>query len=136
MNERKSSVVLVFNDKNELALQLRAATDTSYPSHWDFSAAGGIKDGEDPLDAANRELEEEIGIHGKLEPVGEVSYVDERGEDYLYIYKMRHNGSFNLDPNEVDDERFFALAVIASMIQAGEKFHPEFIFVWNKGVIQ
>ena len=53
---KASAVVLVFNSENNLALQLRAAHDDSYPGHWDFSAAGGIEAHETLVDAAIREL--------------------------------------------------------------------------------
>ncbi len=135
MQHKESAVVFVFNDKNELALQLRAAKDDSYPSHWDFSSAGGIKSGEDPLIAAERELKEEIGIESQLISLGEILYTDANGEDQLYLYKTSHNGPFTLDLNEVDDEKFFTRSEISEMINSGVKFHPEFVFVWNSGLI-
>jgi len=63
---KKSSGVLVFNNKGELALQLRAAKDDSFPSHWDFSAGGGINAGEDNKLSAQREVKEELGIDAKV----------------------------------------------------------------------
>lgn len=136
MPHKESSVVLVFNDKAEFALQLRAAKDESYPTHWDFSSAGGIELGENPREAAIRELQEEIGISGDLQAIGEILYIDDQDDDKLYLFRMTHNGPFTLDPTEVDDEKFFPLSEIAKMIQDGEKFHPEFIFVWKRGLIQ
>ncbi len=129
---KSSSVVLVFNDDGELALQLRAAADTSYPSHWDFSAAGGIEAGEDPLAAAIRELKEEIGLEGKPAIVESILYRDELCEDLLHIYKLKNNGPFSPDKKEVDEIRFFAPEQIDKMIQNKEKFHPEFTFLWEK----
>lgn len=35
---KKSSAVLIFNNDKKVALQLRAAKDDSFPSHWDFAA--------------------------------------------------------------------------------------------------
>lgn len=58
MQYKKSSGVLLFNDNGELLLQLRAAQDSSYPSHWDFSAGGGIDPEEDNTLSAERELRE------------------------------------------------------------------------------
>lgn len=136
MNQVRSSVILVFNDKDQLALQLRAATDYKYPSHWDFSAAGGIEDGEDPKTAAHRELQEEIGIEAKLEFVTETLYEDDKGQDYFYLYKTTHNGPFTPDGFEVEKVEFFSLDQIQSMLDSGAKFHPEFPFVWKKGLIK
>jgi 8-oxo-dGTP pyrophosphatase MutT (NUDIX family) len=57
---KKSATILVFNDKGELALQLRSHNDDSFPSHWDFLAGGGVNKGEDKKVVAERELREEI----------------------------------------------------------------------------
>ncbi len=136
MVHKESAVVLIWNDKRELALQLRASTDDSYPSHWDFSVAGGIKEGETPYKAAVREMQEEVGVSGVPQAIGELLYSGSKGEDYLYFFRLLYNGSFTVDPAEVDDEVFFPLHEIARMIERGEKFHPEFLFAWNKGFMK
>ena len=138
---KESTGVLVFNDNNELALQLRASGDDTYPSYWDFSSGGGIDKGEDAKDSAIRELQEELGI------TAEVKYVSTehltypawkpsttRKED-IHIYKANHNGPFEHDPHEVDKVEFFSLDKIQNMIDLGEKVHPGFILVWEWGVI-
>lgn len=138
---KKSSAVLVFNDNGELALQMRAANDTSFPSHWDFSAGGGIDPGEDPEHCAKRELQEELGVEADVE------FITEEHQAYpawtpsvsrevdLFIYKAHHNGPFRPDPGEIEKVQFFTLEIIKSMIESGEKFHPEFILSWKKNVI-
>lgn len=136
MKYKKSAVILVFNQEGELALQLRAAHDDSYPSHWDFSAAGGIDNGEDPLEAAHRELKEEIGIEGELEFLGEELYQDEVAQDRLFVYKTTYDGVFEIDPREVAEVKFFSLEQIDTMLASGEKIHPEFSMLWNQGVIK
>lgn len=136
MKHKRSSVILVFNKKGELALQLRSAQDTSYPLHWDFSAAGGIDPGEDSKDAALRELFEELGIKAEVESIGEETYRDENAQDELYIYKAYHDGPFSPDFTEVKEVKFFRLDKIEDMLKSGAKFHPEFPFLWDKGIIK
>lgn len=141
MVKKRSSNVLVFNNKDELALQLRAAHDDSYPSHWDFSAAGGIDKGETPEESATRELKEELGINANLVFITERSCTypawgtNEPKEDHVYLYKAQCDGPFYPDPNEVQDVRFFSFDEIEAMMKSGEKFHPEFTFFWNEGII-
>ena len=141
MEYKKCSAILVFNDKNELALQLRAAHDDKFPSHWDFSAGGGIDQGEDEKASAERELMEELGIRSEVEFIIQERYVYPAWnplitrETDLSIFKTHHNGPFNPDPNEVEKVQFFKLEKIEEMIKSGEKFHPEFILFWNKKII-
>lgn len=47
----------------EILLQLRAACKDSWPNRWDISSAGHLSAGQKPLEAAVRELEEELGVH-------------------------------------------------------------------------
>jgi isopentenyldiphosphate isomerase len=133
MISKKSALVMVFNNNGELALQLRAAHDEICPSHWDFSAGGGIHEGEIPHKAAHRELREEIGITGNLQFVDEIIY--EASKDHLHIYRVVHNGPFIPDPQEVQDVRFFSLKEIKELIDSGAHFHPEFLYVWKRGLI-
>lgn len=48
---------------NEILLQLRAACKDSWPNRWDISSAGHLSAGQKPLEAAVRELDEELGVH-------------------------------------------------------------------------
>lgn len=136
MKQRSSAITLIFNASGELALQLRAAHDDSYPSHWDFSAGGGIDEGEDHHTAAVRELQEELGITCELEYVGKEVYMDELCIDQLYMYRTTYSGSFTPNLNEVADVVFFSLQKIQEMIDANEKFHPEFLSIWKMDLIK
>lgn len=135
MKKSESAVVLVYNSKSELALQLRGHLDKKYPLHWDFSAAGGIEKDEPPEKAAARELFEEIGINSPLSYVGEYLYQDEKGNDYLYVYKTVYDGEFKPDGIEVDEVKYFSKENIQKMLDTGAKFHPELPFLWEKGIL-
>ena len=133
---------MVWNDRGELALQLRAANDDSFPSHWDFSAGGGIDAGEDEKLFAERELQEELGINAKLEFIIEEHYTypawnpSITREVDLFIFKTFHNGPFSPDPKEVQRIEFFKLEKIREMIESSEKFHPELILSLEKEIIK
>lgn len=138
---KKSGVVMVFNDKGELLLQMRSPNDTSFPSHWDFSAGGGIDPGEDGKQTASRELMEELGIKANIEFVAEEHYEYQAWNSthrrivVSWIYKTQYNGSFKIDENEIEKVEFFSLEKIDEMIKSGVKFHPEFTASWKKGTI-
>lgn len=132
------AVVNIFNDAGELALQLRAANDDSFPLYWDFAAGGGIDEGEDSQVSATREVKEELGINVNPELVStqHLEYQawapDTTRQVDIHIFKAIHNGPFNPDLKEVDKVEFFTIEQIQSMIDKGEKFHPEFLLTWDR----
>ncbi len=133
--------ILIFNNQSELALQMRATKDKSFPGHWDFSAGGHVDPNEEGQKAAERETFEELGISSRMTFVTRecFQYPDWnptilRKVD-ISIYKMYHNGPFKIDTKEVERVEFFSLSKIQKMIDEGSKFHPEFILVWKKGIV-
>lgn len=138
---KKSAAVMIFNDRGQLALQLRAAHDKSFPSHWDFSAGGGIDPGESGQQSAERELKEELGVRAPLEFVAQEHYSypawnpSNTREVDLSIYKTKHNGPFKIDTKEIEKAEFFSLKKIGEMIASDVKFHPEFVLSWDRGII-
>ncbi len=141
VDRKKGAVVIISNDKDAIALQLRAAHDDSFPSHWDFSAGGGIENGEDEKKSIEREIKEELGIEAQADFIAKRHYAYPawkpgitRDND-VWIYKAKHNGPFTHDVNEVERVEFFAIEEIKKMIERGDKFHPEFILAWNEGIV-
>lgn len=124
---------LVFNDKGEMAIHLRSAKRPFRPLHWSTAAGGFVQAGEDPEEAVKREMKEEIGIDSSLVFLYKDWYYGLTGAQHLtYIYKTIHNGPFVIDPVEVERIEFFSLEKIKEMIVAGEKFHPELLFLLDK----
>ncbi len=104
-------VVLVFNGKGEMFIQKRSANAPSSPNLWDHSAAGHVDEGEEPVDAAKRELVEELGIQAEdFEYLS--SYKTQRSVDdkhynrFWYVYSCKFDGEVHLDQTEVADGRF------------------------------
>ncbi len=58
----RSVHVLVFNSTGSLFLQKRSMIKGESPGLWDSSAAGHVESGEDYLNCAKRELEEELSL--------------------------------------------------------------------------
>ena len=70
--------IFIFNSKGELLLQKRSEKKDTNPGLWTFSAGGHVEYGETYLEAANKELEEElagVGVHPRiaLDPTGHVA---------------------------------------------------------------
>jgi isopentenyldiphosphate isomerase len=125
--------VLIFNDRGEMALQLRSRNKSFCPKHWTTSVGGHVKSGERYEEAALREVEEEVGIRKRIELAYKDVYHDHRGfEKFLVTFKVMFNGPFKINPEEVEKMEFFSLDEIQDMINNGEKFHPELLFLLKK----
>lgn len=125
--------VMVFNEEGKVVLQKRSANLSFAPDCWSTSAGGHVQTGENYEEAARREYEEELGVVSALELVGKDFYVAGNSpKKFLGIFKTLHNGPFNYSPEEVSEVAAFDFAELKQMIAAGEKFHPELIFILNK----
>ena len=60
-------IVRKVNGRYQVLMQKRAMNKESFPGMFDTSSAGHIQAGDEPLESALRELEEELGIHATPE---------------------------------------------------------------------
>lgn len=107
------NIILVFNEKNEVLMQLRTDFDA-----WGFPG-GCMELGESLEETANRELEEETGLiidSLKLIDVlsGKVTYREYPNGDKLYdvtcVYEVRkYHGDLKVNDDESKDLRWFSL---------------------------
>ncbi|MBG7630664.1 MAG: NUDIX domain-containing protein [Bacteroidetes bacterium] len=58
----QSAHIWIFDKNKNVLIQKRAANKDTFPSLWDISVAGHISAGELPINAAIREVQEEVGI--------------------------------------------------------------------------
>ena len=73
-----ATAILVRDPERRIYVHRRSAEKDWAPSHHDAAAGGVVGYGEQPLDNANRELAEELGISGAdLRPLGLSLYEDD-----------------------------------------------------------
>ena len=89
---------------------------------WEIPA-GTMHRGEDPLDCAKRELQEECGVRGnRFEKIGEIlvapGYSDER--IHLYLATELVSSKQRLDEDECLEVRSFSMEMAMEMIMKGE----------------
>lgn len=122
--------VLLFNRKGEMAIQLRSKTVGWCPSHWSTAVGGHVMSGESYGDAAIREFQEELGTDASLEYGWKDEYTSVNGvRKFLVTFKADYEGPFSIDTSAVERIDYFSLQKIQDMVDAGEKFHPELLFL-------
>lgn len=125
--------VLIFNDEDKMVLQMRSRFKPFCPNHWSTAVGGHVHFGETYEEGALREMDEELGIQRDLEFLGKYSYSDGKGLSmFLSIFKTVFSGPYEVNPEEVERVEYFSLDEIQKMIENGDKFHPELLFLLKK----
>ena len=124
-------VVRQVNGRTQILMQKRSEDKDSFPGMYDTSSAGHIPAGDEPVDSALRELEEELGIkaageqlnyagsfsnqyekefHGKLFRDNEVTRV--------YVYREPVNiDDLHIQESELSEVRWFDMQEVWDEIQ-------------------
>lgn len=117
--------ILLFNSKGELLIQKRSKNVPS-PEKWDQSVGGHVDEGESYLEAAMRELDEELGVKGI--PLQEITKFYTENIDgaktmkrFNTLYLGDYDGEISLNPEETSEIRWIALDKLAAWM----KEHPE-----------
>lgn len=123
----------VFNKQNQLLLQKRSIKKDIQPGKWDTSVGGHIDYGESIETALFREAWEELGIKG-FTPNLIRSYLfeSEIERELVYSHKTIYEGSFDFDPIEIDEIRFWTLEDIQKNMGKSlftPNFEEEFCFL-------
>lgn len=124
--------VLIFNDKGEILLQQRSAQKKFCPGHWVTSAGGHVQKGESYIQAAKRELKEELGIETELTKINESPYDHYKMRKFLEVFRGIHEGPFQHNPEEVADVKWFSVADVRDMVRKNQLIHPELAHVIEK----
>ncbi len=123
--------VLVFNSRGELLLQKRSQAKDIQPGKWDTSVGGHLDPGESYLEAACREMREELGIEGVALTYLYASKVrNEIESENVATYRARFDGAFTFDTAEIDAVRFWTEQEIEEAL-GREVFTPNFEEEWS-----
>ena len=104
----RSVHIFIFNSQGDLYLQKRSPHKDQYPEHWDSSAAGHTDPGESPLESAQRELMEELGLKVKLTEVLQYPACPETGWEFATLFMAYTDNPIHLNLDEATTGDFFA----------------------------
>ena len=124
----KTVHVWLVNQKNEVLLQKRSMTKDSFPGKWDISSAGHVEQDATPLDAAIREVSEELGISVRPDELQFLfslrrqsihrngAFVDNEFTDVYLLRKDIAIENLAIDTREVVDAAFIPLAIFRDWV--------------------
>ena len=116
-NLRHAATAVVVRDPwGRVHVHRRTDTKDVYPGRYDFAAGGVLLAGEEPLDAARREAEEELGVTSALVSLGEGDYADDATTYHAFLYETVWDGPLRFQPEEVASGAWMTLEALASMI--------------------
>lgn len=104
--------VLVFNKKGEILLQKRSMSKDVAPGRWDTSVGGHVGPAEGLLDAAMREMLEELGIEAAPRPLYSYVHSNTYETELVHTFRADHEGGFSHNAHEIDEVRFWPLEEI------------------------
>ena len=130
----RSVHVLVFNKNNEVFLQKRSKLKDRNPGLWDSSAAGHLDSGESYDSAANRELEEELGItDAPLKFLSKLPPSERTGYEHVGLYLAAHKGAVKYCSSEIECGLWLSQDLINTWIEARpQDFASGFLECWKQ----
>nr|WP_255723322.1 NUDIX domain-containing protein [Sporosarcina sp. ACRSL] len=111
--------IWIVNSKQEVLLAKRHP-DKHYPNMWECPGGSALA-GESSLDAALREVREEIGINLPSDK-GKLIKSDRRKNDFRDVWLFHHDFSIEetvLQPEEVIDAKWVSILELKSMFNDG-----------------
>lgn len=128
--------VLCLDEAGRVFLQRRSMLKDSAPGKWCASCSGHLDAGEDYDAAAVRELAEEIGVNveaASLERWLRLEACRETGMEFLWVYRVRHEGPFTLHPAEIMDGAWYERAALDAAIRdRPREFAGAFRHLWTR----
>jgi isopentenyl-diphosphate delta-isomerase type 1 len=100
---RHRIVHVIITNGNKIYVQRRSTKKDIYPGYYEASLSGHVRKGETYLQAAKRELKEELGIkQGRLKKLGTFVYETRKEHAVCAVFLMEDfKGEITLDKEEV-----------------------------------
>jgi isopentenyldiphosphate isomerase len=134
----RSVLVLLYDARNKLYLQKRRHDRESHPGCWDLSATGHVRAGESRLEAARRELYEELRVEaGKLHWVLEMPGSPDTGYEFITLFRTGPCRRMpDPNPEEVASGMFLERHEVGFLVRHYRHLlTPGLVTSWNKGLL-
>ena len=118
--------VFVINPKTkEIYFQKRSEKKDFLPGYYCTSAGGHVQSGETYLEAAERELREEIGLSVPLKKIEELQFVSDEHIRFIELFLAFAEEGFEFVDGEVASGEFLDFEIADQLIERKVKIHPQ-----------
>ncbi len=125
--------IWIFNAKGELFLQKRSWRKETHPGLWCSSVAGHVATQENYLEAARRELHEELQARVDLKPLCRFAASEQTEQEFVECFFAIAEGPFILDPEEIETGAFFSTSILEQWLASHpHEFTPLFKMIAKK----
>ncbi len=130
--------IFIFNSENKLLLQKRASSKYHCGGLWTNTCCSHPRENEIILDAANRRLQEEMGMQCELKPLFNFVYKAEFENgliehEYDHVFGGQSNQIPELNTEEVEDYRYIDLEELQAEIKVSpQNFTPWFLIALDR----
>ena len=138
----RNVAIFIMDDNGKFIITKRSPLKKSFPNRYDISACGNVMAGENYLDAAKREVLEELGIKCELKMLDKIyNEFEENGKAIKYftgIFIGKYAGEVTFNDELVELKRL-TLEEISDLVRENpDQFTPGFVKGFNevKGVIR
>ncbi len=115
--------IIVVNSEGKVFVHQRQHSMAVFPGHYDFGAAGIVSSGESYLQAAARELAEELGVRNTaMKEIGRFRH-ERQTRTLNAVFLCTHDGPMTLQEEEIIHGRFMTQREIETLAKK-EKMHP------------
>jgi len=75
---------------------------------------------------------EELGVSARLERLGKLPASEKTGQEFIMVYRGKHDGPFSLPCEEISAVAFFPPEIVERWVQTKpEDFAPGFLECWR-----
>lgn len=136
----RTSHIWVINSKNQILCQKRSMLKDSFPGFWESFFGGHVEAGQEYVDTAVSELNEELGIRtAENDLIPYKIYKSEPDKEFQSVYKFEWNGEIsklNFEKDEVDELKWLDINQLKTVVLEDKnlrwvyKGYMEEIFNW------
>ena len=125
-------VHILAKDENKIFIQKRAKHVKYLPGYYCTSAGGHVEAGETPLDAAKRELKEELGLESEPKMIAEFIFNNDGHHRRIFVYQTTLNEKMQFNNKEISGGFFVNKEELLWLTH--NKLHPQLLpcvnYIW------